>query len=155
MFGRKKQTPSPKKLIGGPAWDQETRDKIASSDHFNILITTVVKRRGFGEANTGPMREPDGYEISGIIAHPKYMLAVFNFDDSTEEFGSWFYHMYSGSDLNRRPELPFIEIWIGDKTRAIREAILDAHRAALISGGRRSLVRLWKKKGDGVFTAKD
>ncbi|MBR1154276.1 hypothetical protein [Bradyrhizobium sp. JYMT SZCCT0428] len=47
--------------------------------------------------------------------------------------------------------LPFLEIWISDRDYRIREAIASAHQAALVSGHKRSLVKFWKRKGDGIF----
>ena len=67
-------------------------------------------------------------------------------------FGVWFYHTYGRADEGRQP---FLEIWVSDRDYAIREAIASAHHAALVSGHKRSLVRFWKRKGDGIFTAEE
>ena len=64
----------------------------------------------------------------------------------------WFYHTYGRSNESRQP---FLEIWVSDRDYTIREAIASAHHAALVSGHKRSLVRFWKRKGDGIFTAEE
>jgi hypothetical protein len=84
---------------------------------------------------------------------PKYLLVELKFDDDLKEFGTWFYHTYSGPDGKHR--LPFLEVWLSDANYAIREAIASAHHAALVSGSLRSLVRFWKRRGDGIFTAEE
>ena len=72
------------------------------------------------------------------------------FGDDDKEFGSWFYHMYL--DYNGKHRLPFLQICLSNRDYAIRKAIANAHAAALTSGHKSSMVRLWKRKGDGIFT---
>jgi hypothetical protein len=132
------------------AWDAKTQAFFAERDHFDVYITSVTKRTGFGRSPTH--RLDNGYEISGLMTYPKYLLAELKFDDD-KEFGSWFYHTYL--DHNGKHRLPFLEIWLSDGDYAIREAIASAHAAALTSGHKRSMVRLWKRKGDGIFTERE
>ncbi|MDA9420619.1 hypothetical protein [Bradyrhizobium sp. CCBAU 53380] len=151
MFERKKAATESNSQQ--PPWDHRTQTFFAERDHFDFYITSVMRRAGFGESSTFNLGREQGYEISGLMTAPKYLLVELKFDDDPKEFGTWFYHTYSRPDGQRR--LPFLEIWLSDTDHAIRQAITNAHRSALISGSKRSLARLWKRKGDGIFTPEE
>jgi hypothetical protein len=138
-----------------PCWDNKTQAFFAEHDRFDVYITSVTKRTGFGKSSSHNLDGERGYEVSGLMRFPKYLLVELKFDDDLREFGTWFYHTYSGPDGKHR--LPFLEVWLSDANYAIREAIASAsaHHAALVSGSLRSLVRFWKRKGDGIFTAEE
>jgi hypothetical protein len=88
------------------------------------------------------------------MTYPKYFPVELNFgDDGDEEFGNWYYSMYS--DFNGKNRQSSLRIWLSDGDYAIREAIAGAHYAALMSGSTRSLVRFWKREGDGIFTVEE
>jgi hypothetical protein len=153
MFGRKKAAVDTAQSEQS-CWDDKTQAFFAENDRFDVYITSVTRLTGFGKSpSLSRNRHSDrGYEISGLMRYPKYLLVELKFDDGMEEFGTWFYHTY-GSD--RKHRLPFLEVWLSDANFAIREAIAGAHHAALVSGSQRSLVRFWKRKGDGIFTAEE
>jgi hypothetical protein len=51
--------------------------------------------------------------------------------------------------------LPLLGIALSNRENKTASAIFDAHCNALLSGKRHSLVRFWKKKGDGLMTERD
>ncbi|MCK1716013.1 MULTISPECIES: hypothetical protein [unclassified Bradyrhizobium] len=152
MFRRKKATGDTVQMQQ-VCWDDKTQAFFAGRDHFDVYITSVMRRAGFGRSSSHDLGREQGYEISGLMTFPKYLLVELKFDDDPKEFGTWFYHTYDRPDGQHR--LPFLEIWLSDVDYAIRQAIASAHRAALVSGSKRSLVRLWKRKGDGIFTTEE
>lgn len=90
------------------------------------------------------------------MTFPRLVLVAISLDTSDEDqFGVWFYQSYSEGDRAYKRDMPFIEIWVSDKDGRKAEAMVDSHRAALISGKKRSLVRFWKNPDEGAFTAKD
>ncbi|MCK1460267.1 hypothetical protein IVB34_18230 [Bradyrhizobium sp. 2] len=150
MFGRKKTTANTVEKQR-PCWDEKTQASFAERDRFDVYITSVTKRTGFGKSTTHDLAGTRGYEISGLVFYPQWR-AELNFDESDGEFGVWFYHSYGRHNEARQP---FLEIWVSDRDYSIREAIASAHQAALVSGQKRSLVRFWKQKGHGIFTAEE
>lgn len=150
MFGRKKTTVDAVKEQQ-PCWEEKSQTFFADQDRFDVYITSVTKRTGFGKSTTHDIGGTRGYEISGLVIYPQWR-AELKFDESDGEFGQWFYHTYGRSNEARQP---FLEIWVSDRDYSIREAIASAHQAALVSGQKRSLVRFWKQKGDGIFTAEE
>jgi hypothetical protein len=153
MFGRKKTTAGTVKEEK-PCWDDKAQASFAEGDRFEVYITSVTRRTGFGKSSTHNLDGTRGYEISGVLTYPKQWWAELNFDDSDGgDFGMWFYHSYARPFGQGRQ--PFLEIWVRDRDFAIREAIASAHQAALVSGQKRSLLRFWKRKGDGIFTPEE
>jgi hypothetical protein len=152
MFGRKKAASDsvPSEQL---SWDDKTQAFFAQRDRFDVYITSVTRRTGFGQSSSHNLDGDQGYEVSGLMTFPKYLLVELKFDDDPKEFGTWFYHTYSRPDGKHR--LPFLEIWLSDASYKIRNAIAGAHHATLVSGNKRSLVRIWKRKGDGIFTAEE
>jgi hypothetical protein len=151
MFRRKRTTGDSAKEEK-PCWDDKTQASFAELDRFDIYVTSVTKRTGFGRSSTHNLDGDRGYEISGLMIYPKWR-AELKFDDSDGEFGVWFYHTYA--PIGGQTRQPFLEIWVSDRDYAIREAMASAHHAALVCGHKRSLVRFWKRKGDGIFTAEE
>ncbi|MDI3560009.1 hypothetical protein [Bradyrhizobium sp. Arg816] len=144
MFGRKKTTANTVEKQR-PCWDEKTQASFAERDRFDVYITSVTKRTGFGKCTTHDIAGTRGYEISGLVVYPQWQ-AELNFDESDGEFGVWFYHSYGRHNEARQP---FLEIWLSDRDYSVREAIANAHQAALVSGHKRSLVRFWKRKVTG------
>jgi hypothetical protein len=136
-----------------PCWDDKTQALFAERERFDVYITSVTRRTGFGRSPNSNLHGDREYEISGLMTFPKYFLVELMFDDSMKEFGSWFYNIHSGD--NGGPRLPFLQIYLSDANFAIREAIATAHHGALASGSQHSLVAFWKRKGDGIFTAEE
>jgi hypothetical protein len=158
MFFRKKiAAPAAPAVPVAPAvaWDDNTTAHFAKTDRFDVEITSVGKRCGFGQTRPGePMREPDSYDVSGVITFPKLVLVTLSFGGRDSEFGGWFYHLYS-SGRKSKQSVPFLDMWITDSEGGIRRALYESHKAALLCGRRHSLARFWKRKGDGVMTEKD
>ena len=50
-------------------------------------------------------------------------------------------------------KVPLMHVSLSDQKIAVE--MFEAHRCALISGRHYSLVRVWKRKGDGLMTALD
>jgi hypothetical protein len=158
LFRKKIAAPrSPAPTAPDVAWDDKTTAHFAKADRFDVQITRVGKRFGFGQTRPGePMREPDGYEVYGVITFPKLVLVTLSFEGRDSEFGGWFYHLYdSSTSKSDQRSVPFLDMWITDSDGGIRKALYESHKAALLCGQRRSLARFWKRAGDGVMTEKD
>ncbi|MEY9400117.1 hypothetical protein ABIF66_010906 [Bradyrhizobium japonicum] len=90
LFGRKKTTgdiakeQQPKHR---PCWDEKTQASFAEKDRFDVYITSVTKRTGFGKSTTHDIADTRGYEISGLVVYPQWR-AELNFDESAGEFGT-------------------------------------------------------------------
>ena len=154
MWGRKRSEEKSKK-VSEVAWDEETQSYFVERNRFDIHITSVTRRLGFGATDdSGPMREPNGYEIHGIITFPKLILVELSFDIS-DEFGGWFYNLYNDSSSKIGTGIPLLAAWVSDADIKKQEAIYASHMASLISGKKHSLLRLWKRKGDGLFNEED
>jgi hypothetical protein len=156
-FGKKEPsaTPQPAPAV---AWDAKTVASIVQADRFDVKITSAEKRRGFGSTDRGgAMREPDGYEICGLLTYPKFISVSLNFDSrpANDNFGLWFYHLMTGIKPSRDPDLPILEIFVADPESRIREALYEALRDSLIAGNRYATARCWKNKDEGTFSAKD
>ncbi|WP_027571304.1 hypothetical protein [Bradyrhizobium sp. WSM1743] len=93
MFGRKKTSRGSAKEHK-PCWDDKTQASFAERDCFDIYITSVTKRTGFGKSSTHILDGNHGYEISGLVNYPQWKVEL-NFDESDSEFGMWFYHTYA------------------------------------------------------------
>jgi hypothetical protein len=147
-----KSSPGAIKII----WDEKTVAHFANSDRFDVFITSVVRLRGFGGTDRGPIREPITYEISGFMRTPKFMLVNIHLEQSSvEQFGVWSYNVYDRGGRTPAGDVPFIEVWLTDPHGQIGEALLQSHHAALVSGAKKSNVRFWKRMGDGELTARD
>lgn len=154
MWDRKKSVKNSQKVAEVP-WDEETQAHFAEANRFDIHITSVTRRLGFGATEDGgPMREPDGYEIHGIITFPKLILVELSFEKS-DDFGGWFYGLYNHSRSKIGIGIPVLVAWVSDTDTKKQEAIYASHMASLISGKKHSSLRLWKRKGDGLFNDED
>jgi hypothetical protein len=156
MMFKKKRGEEPQKPEIFVPWDDKTQDRIAALDQFNVQITSVVRLDGFGRtANYGAAKLPS-FEISGFLTNPRFLYVQITFETGTsEDFGGWFYHLYDKGDRTHGRDLPFLEVWINDTDGSVPAALIQSHKAALLSGKRSSSCRLWKRKGDGLFTPKD
>ncbi|MBR1154277.1 hypothetical protein [Bradyrhizobium sp. JYMT SZCCT0428] len=54
-----------------PCWDEKSQELFAQRDRFDVYITSVTKRTGFGKSTTHDIGDDRGYEISGLVVHPK------------------------------------------------------------------------------------
>src|SRR5258708_1266651 len=130
MFFRKKTVASLeiKPPVSELPWDDKTIEFFTKSNRFEVQITNTTKRTGFGaRGDNEPMREPNGYEISGVITFPKLILVTVNFGEG-DDFGFWFYDLYD--------DLSSLELCVSDPEWKIREAMFESHRAVLLSGRR-------------------
>ena len=150
MFRRKRTTGDSAKEEK-PCWDDKTQASFAELDRFDIYITSVTKRTGFGRSSTHNLDGDREYEISGLMIYPKWR-AELKFDDSDGEFGVWFYHTYA--PIGGQTRQPFLEIWVSDRDYAIQEAMASAHHATLVSGHKRSLVSFGNVKATGFSRRK-
>lgn len=158
MFFKKRNSPEivEKRKDQVVAWDQKTVEFFAKSEQINVQITNVGKRTGFGAMREHEaMRDPNGYEVSGVITYHKLILVSISFDANSENFGEWFYNLYNHASKPQKIEIPFLELYLSDPSYKMASAMFEAHQAALLSGQRYSLARFWKRKGDGVMTEKD
>jgi hypothetical protein len=155
FFSRKKepntiaQSATPKAV-----WDEKTTARIAESERLDVRITHVMKRWGFGSYSSGGLCTPLEYEIRGVITSPKLLAVTVTIDNKEgEQFGGWFYHILGIRD-GETPK-PFLDLWVHDPKFTFAEAVYQAHRDAMISGERKSDVRFWKRKGDGLMTEEE
>jgi hypothetical protein len=156
FFWKKSGAATPQKAVQETGWDDETMASYAKSNQFNVQITSVTKRYGFGAAHEGDyMREPNGYEIFGLIPYPRYIPVIVSLQQRDDQFGGWMYHMLDDPGGTHKTGMPMLDVWLSDPELKIGEAIFESHRAALTSGCRASRLRLWKRPGDGVMTARD
>jgi hypothetical protein len=155
MFFRKS-----KKTVQSPAarlraWDEKTTGVIAAWNHFDVKVTSVTKRNGFGRTHENEnMREPDGFEASGIITYPKYMIVSLSFEKS-EGFGGWFYNVFNSPQDSPGTGIPMLEIYLADPERLFAHALHEALKTAILCGRRYTGARMWKRKGDGIMTKTD
>jgi hypothetical protein len=162
MFFRKKPDPPADEKIDESAWDEKTVENFAKSRCFDVRITHITKRAGFGRALAEDRTlETYEYEISGVITFPKLVLVTVSLRrEMHSEFGVWFYNLFLGTPQlyprgAKEPDTPNLELHIRDPEGAIAETLYEAHKAALLSGRRYSLARFWKQEGEGVMTQKD
>jgi len=155
MFWRKK-TPNAET----PPWDDNTLKRVSKVEQFNVDITSITRTVRFGGPIIGrqsnKLKRDDEYEIYGFMKYPKFIpVKIYFFPDfcADEHIGVWFYHLYGSLPPDRA--MPFLELHIHDTDSEIRSLFFQAHHAALLSGKRRSSVRFFKRKGDGVMTEKE
>jgi hypothetical protein len=141
------------------AWDEKTVQHFGKATAFNVKITCITKRFGFGASSDTlafpsvhqPL-EPTVYEISGIVMGPKYVLANLTFDtrqNKNNDFGGWGYNLYNPTN---GPEALCLDFSVYDRENKIAEALYESHRSALASGERASSVRFFKREGDGAMS---
>lgn len=156
MFIDRPEAPS-KAIKAGFVWDQKSVDYFTGSNQFNVLVTSVSKRRGFGTINgDNPMREQNGTEVSGVILYPRLILVTITIEkDPCGEFGVWAYRVHIASDGSKNVEVPVLEFLVNDPIGDIAEGLYEGQRAALAAGRRYSPARFWKRKGDGALTSEN
>jgi hypothetical protein len=156
MFFKKKTDPGVHRKAPEVAWDEKSLAHFTKATRIDMKITSITKRSGFGGMREGEfMRDPIGYEVSGIITFPKLILVTVNFERSSETFGTWFYNIYNDASAPTGTGIAFLELYVGDDNGEIREALYEALKTALLSGRRYTPARFWKRAGDGAMTAKD
>jgi hypothetical protein len=160
MFFKKKRQEKP----WGVPWDEKTLEHIINSYQFPIQITNASKKVGFGGAvNFDPTKcEPD-FEFNGLMDHPKFIPVEVRFaaagipdlQDQDPPTGFWSYSHRDHHSDDGEIKIPLLEFYLDDQDQKIREALFEAHKAALWSGRRSSFARFFKRKGDGVMSPKD
>jgi hypothetical protein len=156
FFNRKKgSTPS---AFGPVAWDDETCEKIAGSNRFNVTVTSITRTvvSGKMEEITVTTHNPVTFEVHGIMTYPKYIVVKFEFGEQGEghRFGVFSYDsMDRIGGLNKDAKVPWMHVFISDPKVAVE--MYEAHRCALMTGRRHSLARVWKRPGEGLMTALD
>src|SRR6266478_9616125 len=152
---------SPEPVHTPLAWDEKTVEWLADSDSFDVFVTQSSHRIEFGIRREnrdprGPIGVPTGFEVEGTLAYSKYIIVTIGFSRQHEQFGYWFYQRLDRQEEWPRSEkkvrLPLIEILLSDSDLSAAKAIHDTHRDALLCGHSHSVVRFFKKKGDGVMT---
>jgi hypothetical protein len=155
MLFRRKATQEPKAVEPFVPWDEKTQKRVAALDQFNVQITSVARLDGFGRSSHYGATKLPVFEVSGFLTHPKFIYVQISFEAAdTEDLGGWFYHVYTKGDVANNRDLPFLDVWL-NSNHPVAEALVGSHKAALLSGRRSSSCRLWKRKGDGIFTEKD
>jgi hypothetical protein len=133
------------------AWDDETVKWIAQSERLKVKITHITKAISFGHSENST-----GWEIHGVITHPKFIPVTITFMKDEEQFGGFFYNRsdnnaFKGQEIN----LPRLEIWLSDSNNQKGQSLIDALRDAVISGRKYASVCFFKKKGEGLMTPTD
>jgi hypothetical protein len=160
FFRKKKDILQVAKSIEKP-WDDKTLKYFTKSNQFNIKITHVTHLMGFGRTRADhAIHEPDEYEVSGVIPYPKCIPVDVRFEQQSNfEFGLWYYNIYERRQVHPRgvkpPDIPFLELCLFDPEGRIREALYEAHKAAMLCERRYSAIRVWKREGDGVMTPQE
>jgi hypothetical protein len=92
-----------------------------------------------------------------VITAPKFILVELSFDQENEvfPFGFWSYSIFTHNCDQGEVSVPLLEICLADKNYEIREALFEAHKAAMCSGQQYSFARFFKRKGDGVMSPKE
>jgi hypothetical protein len=158
MFFKKNSSPKTvaKRKNEDIIWDQKTVEHFTKSNQIEVQITNVGKRMGFGSMHEGePMTDPNGYEVTGIISYPKFILVSISFDAISENFGGWCYTVYNHARKPTNIGIPLLELYLSDPDFKMAAAIFGAHQAALLSGKRFSWAKLFKRRGDGVMTTEE
>ena len=158
MFFKKKSGHDAHRKTLEVAWDEKSLTHFTKATRFDVQITSVSKRSGFGETREGELtRDPDpfGYEVTGVITYPRLILVTVNLEQSGETFGTWFYNIYNDASAPTGTGVAYLELHVSDDNGEIREALYEALKTALLSGRRYTLARFWKREGDGAMTAKD
>jgi hypothetical protein len=156
MFFKKKTYPDVPQKSPALAWDEKSVEHLKKATRFDVHITSINKRSGFGGTQEGEvMREPSGYEVSGVITFPKLILVTVTFEQSGDTFGTWFYNLYNDSTAPVGTGAPNLELYVGDSNGKIREALYEGLKTALLCGRRHTMARFWKRQGDGAMTEKD
>jgi hypothetical protein len=133
-----------REMTSAIAWDEKTCAHFAKSERFNVSITSVTKRFGFGMTHDSSMGEPI---VSGIITYPKYVQVTLQIQqEESREFGGWFYSKWSRADEQPpKPDIPCLQMWVYDPQHKIAEALYESHKAAIACGSRKSEARFWKQ----------
>jgi hypothetical protein len=157
FFSQKKSLAARSSVIGPLPWDDKTCEKLAGSDRFNVMVTSITRT-----VTSGRMQEEIvttardiSFEVHGLIIHPKYIIVQFEF--SERNGGPFGFFSYDSMDctagLDKRLKLPLMHVYLSDPKIAFE--MYEGHRCALMSGRHRSFVRVWKRKGEGLMTALD
>src|ERR1700730_4777549 len=140
-----------------PTWDEKTVKKITESNRFEVHIIECERFINIGFHNEEQLLppRPEGYEIHGVLTYPKYIIVTISFAPS-DNVGIWFYNRrdkekYQGNEYN----IPMLEMCLTNTDGITAKTIHDGHRDAIICGRNYSLVRIWKRKGDGLMTETD
>jgi hypothetical protein len=128
-----------------PFWDESEIKKIVEASYFRVVTTSMTISNGFGSEG-GDSRY--NTSLSGLSTSGRFMPVEFDFDGTWEDqdFGKWSIYTCNSEDEHPFPKLV---INLHDPDIKIRMAILDAHKAALLSGRRGAALRIHKVKDDG------
>jgi hypothetical protein len=158
MFFKKKSHRDVNRKTPEFAWDEKSLAHFTKTTRFDVQITSVNKRSGFGGMRKGEFmldRSPIEYDVSGVITFPKLIAVTVNFERAAETFGTWFYNIYNDANAPTGTGVACLGLYVGDDNGKIREALYEALKTALLSGRRYTVARFWKREGDGAMTAKD
>ncbi|MGA9825021.1 MAG: hypothetical protein WBQ53_09350 [Methylocystis sp.] len=142
----------------GVSWDDKIIEHIIASRSFSVQITSASKHLCFGSSSgSEPMSDKSKFEIGGVITSPKFILVELSFDQEDVEFpfGFWSYSNYTHNSGKGEIRVPLLELCLADQSHEIREALFEAHKAAMCAGQRYSFARFFKRKGDGVMSPKE
>jgi hypothetical protein len=144
-------------MFGPVPWDDKTCEKLAGSDRFNVMVTSITRTVTSGKMQQETITTPRAisFEVHGLIIHPKYIIVQFEFSERNGgPFGFFSYDVVDRiGGLDKGLKVPLMRVFLSDPKIAFE--MYEAHRCALISGRRRSFVRVWKRKGEGLMTALD
>jgi hypothetical protein len=166
LFRKKKEmvaaTEAKKSEFAGVPWDENTLNWVVKQKSFDVKINHVSLTRGVGadyHGNRLQVRNP--YQISGLILWPKYIVVEFEFGEQ-EDFGSFTYdsfeHRITVQENGRGKWLdvhvPVLRFFLSGKSD-IGRMIFEAHRDSVLCGRTNSVVRLWKREGEGGMSSED
>ena len=137
-------------------WDNKTQDFIAKRNGLEIHVTSVIRHQTFDLENHDsptPDQHRCDYDIRGVITFPKIIPVEIRFGGANL-VSRWSYNIIFGSS-DTDADLPAITINVADPNGTKQNSIYLAHKAALISGRRSSVVHFTKQEGDGYISEKD
>jgi hypothetical protein len=94
-FKKKEAEPQTTADRSAPYWDEPTVDTLAEFDCFDVQVTDVCKRTGYGKEGSGGL-DADTWKICGILTHPKLIAVEISFIEQRvlpqDAFGDWYHN---------------------------------------------------------------
>jgi len=147
MFKRSSISSPPECHPTGSPWDERTLEFVAISERFAIDITHVERRVVNGNMpKTGPFLRSYEVVANGLLECPhQHVHVTIEFDSQLDSVGvailthiSEF--LYGKDEVN----IPLMRVLLRDDKELAREAIVDAHRNAIICNRVTSEFAVWR-----------
>src|SRR5262249_32301707 len=116
------------------AWDDKTVEWIAQSGQLDVHVTHILKTVSLGQirADDDRYRNRSEWSVHGVMTFPKFIPVSITFEDDKERFGGFFYNRWNGEVfINRKINLPFLNVWLSDRDGQKAELLYVGLRDAL------------------------